>query len=112
MYKRQVLRGVYDLAALENTAGGSVTAIGWPTQGGECGSELLASSDIAICATGDTAGAWAFLKFCLSDAQLQEQLATTSFPISRAALEARLAEHGRPVWDQDALTALLSYFPV
>ena len=87
-----VLRGVYDLAALENTAGGSVTAIGWPTQGGECGSELLASSDIAICATGDTAGAWAFLKFCLSDAQLQEQLATTSFPISRAALEARLAE--------------------
>ena len=27
-------------------------------------------------------------------------------------LEARLAEHGRPVWDQDALTALLSYFPV
>lgn len=40
-----VLRGVYDLAALENTAGGSVTAIGWPTQGGECGSELLASSD-------------------------------------------------------------------
>lgn len=87
-----VLHGVYDLAALENTAGGSVTAIGWPTQGGECGSELLASSDIAICATGDTAGAWAFLKFCLSDAQLQEQLATTSFPISRAALEARLAE--------------------
>lgn len=87
-----VLRGVYDLAVLENTAGGSVTAIGWPTQGGECGSELLASSDIAICATGDTAGAWAFLKFCLSDAQLQEQLATTSFPISRAALEARLAE--------------------
>lgn len=87
-----VLRGVYDLAALENTAGGSVTAIGWPTQGGECGSELLASSDIAICATGDTAGAWAFLKFCLSDAQLQEQLATTSFPISRAALEAGLAE--------------------
>lgn len=87
-----VLRGVYDLAALENTAGGSVTAIGWPTQGGECGSELLASSDIAICATGDTEGAWAFLKFCLSDAQLQEQLATTSFPISRAALEARLAE--------------------
>lgn len=87
-----VLRGVYDLAALENTAGGSVTAIGWPTQGGECGSELLASSDIAICAAGDTAGAWAFLKFCLSDAQLQEQLATTSFPISRAALEARLAE--------------------
>ena len=91
MYKRQ-LHGVYDLAALENTAGGSVTAIGWPTQGGECGSELLASSDIAICATGDTEGAWAFLKFCLSDAQLQEQLATTSFPISRAALEARLAE--------------------
>ena len=87
-----VLHGVYDLAALENTAGGSVTAIGWPTQGGECGSELLASSDIAICAAGDTAGAWAFLKFCLSDAQLQEQLATTSFPISRAALEARLAE--------------------
>ena len=87
-----ILRGVYDLAALENTAGGSVTAIGWPTQGGECGSELLASSDIAICAAGDTAGAWAFLKFCLSDAQLQEQLATTSFPISRAALEARLAE--------------------
>ncbi len=87
-----VLRGVYDLAALENTAGGSVTAIGWPTQGGECGSELLASSDIAICATGDTEGAWAFLKFCLSDAQLQEQLATTSFPVSRAALEARLAE--------------------
>lgn len=87
-----VLRGVYDLAALENTAGGSVTAIGWPTQGGECGSELLASSDIAICATGDTEGAWAFLKFCLSDAQLQEQLATTSFPISHAALEARLAE--------------------
>lgn len=87
-----VLRGVYYLAALENTAGGSVTAIGWPTQGGECGSELLASSDIAICATGDTEGAWAFLKFCLSDAQLQEQLATTSFPISRAALEARLAE--------------------
>ena len=87
-----VLRGVYDLAAFENTAGGSVTAIGWPTQGGECGSELLASSDIAICATGDTEGAWAFLKFCLSDAQLQEQLATTSFPISRAALEARLAE--------------------
>lgn len=87
-----VLHGVYDLAALENTAGGSVTAIGWPAQGGECGSELLASSDIAICATGDTAGAWAFLKFCLSDAQLQEQLATTSFPISRAALEARLAE--------------------
>lgn len=87
-----VLRGVYDLAALENTAGGSVTAIGWPTQGGECGSELLASSDIAICATGDTEGAWAFLKFYLSDAQLQEQLATTSFPISRAALEARLAE--------------------
>lgn len=87
-----VLRGVYDLAALENTAGGSVTAIGWPTQGGECGSELLASSDIAICAAGDTAGAWAFLKFCLSDAQLQEQLATTSFPISHAALEARLAE--------------------
>lgn len=69
-----------------------MTAIGWPTQGGECGSELLASSDIAICATGDTEGAWAFLKFCLSDAQLQEQLATTSFPISRAALEARLAE--------------------
>lgn len=87
-----VLRGVYDLAAFENTAGGSVTAIGWPTQGGECGSELLASSDIAICATGDTEGAWAFLKFCLSDAQLQEQLAATSFPISRAALEARLAE--------------------
>ena len=87
-----VLRGIYDLAALENTAGGSVTAIGWPTQGGECGSELLESSDIAICATGDTEGAWAFLKFCLSDAQLQEQLATTSFPISRAALEARLAE--------------------
>lgn len=87
-----VLHGVYDLAALENTAGGSVTAIGWPTQGGECGSELLASSDIAICATGDTEGAWAFLKFCLSDAQLQEQLAATSFPISRAALEARLAE--------------------
>ena len=87
-----ILRGVYDLAALENTAGGSVTAIGWPTQGGECGSELLASSDIAICATGDTEGAWAFLKFCLSDAQLQEQLAATSFPISRAALEARLAE--------------------
>ena len=87
-----VLHGVYDLAALENTAGGSVTAIGWPTQGGECGSELLASSDIAICAAGDTAGAWAFLKFCLSDAQLQEQLAATSFPISRAALEARLAE--------------------
>lgn len=87
-----VLHGVYDLAALENTAGGSVTAIGWPAQGGECGSELLASSDIAICAAGDTAGAWAFLKFCLSDAQLQEQLATTSFPISRAALEARLAE--------------------
>ena len=51
-----VLHGVYDLAALENTAGGSVTAIGWPTQGGECGSELLASSDIAICATGDTEG--------------------------------------------------------
>ena len=87
-----VLHGVFDLAAFENTAGGSVTAIGWPTQGGECGSELLASSDIAICATGDTEGAWAFLKFCLSDAQLQEQLATTSFPISRAALEARLAE--------------------
>lgn len=87
-----VLRGVYDLAALENTAGEAVTAIGWPTQGGECGSELLAGADIAICATGDTAGAWAFLKFCLSDAQLQEQFAQTSFPISRAALEARLAE--------------------
>ena len=31
---------------------------------------------------------------------------------ARPHLEARLAEHGRPVWDQDALTALLSYFPV
>ena len=71
--------------------------------GGECGSELLASSDIAICATGDTEGAWAFLKFCLSDAQLQEQLATTSFPISRAALG---SPAGRvPGRQEDAMSA-------
>ena len=31
---------------------------------------------------------------------------------ARPYLEARLAEHGRPVWPRDALTALLTYFPV
>ena len=27
-------------------------------------------------------------------------------------LEARLAEHGRPVWDRDALAQVLTYYPV
>ena len=27
-------------------------------------------------------------------------------------LEARLAEHGRTIWDRDALSALLAYYPV
>ena len=31
---------------------------------------------------------------------------------ARPHLEASLAEHGRPVWDRDALSALLTYFPV
>lgn len=90
----QVLRNIYDLAALEEYYGQALTPIGWPSFDGSCGSRLLITSDMGIVSSGNTTAAWEFLHFILSDEKTQAELSLEAIPISRAVVEEQLRESG------------------
>ena len=112
----QVLRNIYDLAALEEYYGHALTPIGWPSFDGSCGSRLLITSDMGIVSSGNTTAAcgsrllitsdmgivssgnttaaWEFLHFILSDEKTQAELSLEAIPISRAVVEEQLRESG------------------
>ena len=78
---------------------------------------LLAAARSLPAPRPDAALVWWRDRYWLSLPSGEEQAANHLSEFGRPEasfphLEARLAEHGRPVLDADALTALLSYFPV
>ena len=103
---RTDLRSIAEFATLENKLGQELSIIGWPNLDGSCGSTIRPNHLFAINANSENKdGAWEFLKFLMTDPQVQNMVATErGFPVSQKALE-RSASMGAEIDCDTATTA-------
>lgn len=89
MYLR--LTGIYELASREKAVGQELCFIGWPTADGSCGSSMSPMPRLGINANSKNAeGAWEFIKYVISDSELQEEISATAFPIYKKTLDQQI----------------------
>ena len=82
------VRSLAEFASLENAVGQELTFIGLPTLDGSCGSYLRTDRFYGVNAAGNTEGAIAFLKFLLTDSQVQASTAGyRCFPVLESAMD-------------------------
>ena len=92
---------VWKLAFEEYAAGCELSAIGWPTADGSCGSDVYVIDPIGICSQGENIDAcWAFVQFYLQDIQPD----TSGLPMYMPLLEQELQNAQQKVEGQFQIT--------
>ena len=85
--------GINELASYEKAVGQELCFIGWPTADGSCGSCIFPLMRLGINANSKNAeGAWEFIKYIISDPELQEEISANAFPIYKKTLDQQIEE--------------------
>jgi len=89
MYTR--LDSIQKFVGFEKAVDREFSLIGWPTPDGSCGSQLVPAARFGISSNAACReGAWEFIRFMISDTEVQEDISNSAFPISRAAFDAQV----------------------
>lgn len=76
------------IAEAREETGEKLSFIGWPTPDGSDGTELNVNNLLGICSKGNTAGAWDFMKYVMTDSAKAQEF---GIPVNKTVLEEHIS---------------------
>lgn len=88
MLESCTIESIRSIIDANKEVGQKLSYIGWPTVDETCGSYIMPYELLGINAQSENSeGAWEFIKYCISDGEVQKRLRVDNLPIQKSMLE-------------------------